>query len=138
MKRFSHHRKYLALALVIIVGLLGNACEDFLDQKPTDGLVRNEYWKNKEEVLATLAGAYKKLALMDKTLFIHGEVRGDLLDAGSSLESAQEKMMESNIQSDNNYAQWGEFYSLINLCNHVITLAPGVQELDQTFSDFQL
>ncbi len=138
MKRYSHHRKYIALALLIIVGLLGNGCEDFLDQKPTDGLVRSEYWKNKEEVLATLAGAYKKLTLMDKTLFIHGEVRGDLLDAGSSLESAQEKMMESNIQSDNKYAQWGEFYSVINLCNHVIRLAPAVQELDQTFSDFLL
>ena len=124
--------------ILIIVGLLGNSCDDFLGEKPTDGLVRSEYWKNKEEVLATLAGAYKKLAAMDQLLFIHGEVRGDMLDAGSSLEPAQEKMMESNIQSDNKFAKWGDFYSVINLCNHVINLAPSVQELDQTFSDYLL
>ena len=91
MNRNSGHRTYLGIGILIIVGLLGNACDDFLDEQPTDGLVRSEYWTNKEEVLATLAGAYKKLADMDKILFIHGEVRGDMLDAGSSLENAQEK-----------------------------------------------
>ena len=138
MKKNSDQRKFLGMAILIIMGLMGNACSDFLDEQPTDGLVRSEYWKNKEEVLATLAGAYKKLAAMDKILFIHGEVRGDMLDAGTSLENAQEKMMESNIQSDNRYAKWDDFYTVINLCNHVITLAPSVQELDQTFSDYLL
>lgn len=138
MKKKSNHRTFFSIAMAIILGLSGSSCNDFLDEQPTDGLVRSEYWKNKEEVLATLAGAYKKLAAIDKILFIHGEVRGDMLDASGSLESAQEKMMESNIQSDNKYAKWGDFYAVINLCNHVITLAPGVQELDQTFSDFLL
>lgn len=130
-------RKFLNIMLVsLILSLTG--CTDFLDEKPGDGLVRSEYWKNKEEVLATLAGAYKKLADMDKTLFIHGEVRGDMLDAGSSLESAQEKMMESSIQSNNKYADWSEFYTVINICNHVIKIAPSVQDKDQTFTDYLL
>lgn len=138
MNRASGNRKYLGFALLLILGFSGNSCSKFLDEKPTDGLVRSEYWKNKEEVLATLAGAYKKLADMDKILFVHGEVRGDMLEAGASLENAQEKMMESNIQSDNTYAKWGDFYSVINLCNHIITIAPSVQDLDQTFSDYLL
>lgn len=138
MKRNSHHRKYSVLAFLLILVLLGSGCEDYLDQQPNDGLVRSEYWKNKEEVQATLAGAYKKFAVMDRILFIHGEVRADMLSAGTSLQSAQEKMMESNIQSNNVYAKWGEFYSVINLCNHVINLAPPVQDLDPTFSDYVL
>ena len=57
---------------------------------------------------------------------------------GAAWRMHRRKMMESNIQSDNKYAEWGDFYSVINLCNHIISIAPSVQELDQTFSDFQL
>jgi hypothetical protein len=124
--------------LLSVLIAAGTSCEDFLDQKPTDGLVRSEYWNNKEEVLSTLAGAYKKLAAVHKTMFIHGEVRGDMIDAGGNLPNVERKLMEGNIQSDNNFAKWGDFYVVINLCNHVIEISPSVQEVDQTFSDFLL
>ena len=138
MRKLSETKGYLMLAAVGVLTLLMSSCQEYLDERPTDGLVRSEYWQNKEQVLATLAGSYKKLADLDKVLFIHGEVRGDLLAAGVNLESDQQKMMESNIQSDNSYAIWGDFYTVINLCNHVIQIAPSVKEQDPTFSDYLL
>ena len=33
--------------LVAVLLLLLTSCENFLDQKPTDGLVLEEYWKNR-------------------------------------------------------------------------------------------
>lgn len=138
MKIRSGIKKYVVLFGVHIILIGAGSCNEFLDEKPTDGLVRSEYWKNKEEVLATLSGAYKKLSDLDRIVFIHGEIRGDMVDAGNSLESAQEMIMSSNIRSNNRYADWGDFYSVINICNHVINLAPSVQEQDQTFTDYLL
>lgn len=125
----------LFAALIFVSGLLVS-CEDFLDQKPTDGLVYSEYWKNKEEVLSTLGGAYQKLAEMDYRLFVLSELRSDMLKKNGTYTTGDElKIMESNILESNSYAKWDKFYTVINICNHVIKLAPGVQEKDQTFSD---
>lgn len=126
---------------VALVFLMGGttSCEDFLNQTPTDGLVYSEYWKNKEEVLATLSGAYMKFAELDYLLFVHGELRGDMLKENSTITGSQERnMMSANITPSHNYAKWDDFYSVINICNHVIDLAPGVQAKDATFSDYLL
>ncbi len=140
MMLLRDNKKIFVFVLVAAFMVAVTSCEDFLDLKPTDGLVRSEYWNNKEEVLSTLAGAYKKLAVMHRSLFTHGEIRGDLLDEypNGNLPNNERKMMEANIQSDNTYAKWGEYYTVINLCNHVIKLAPSVQDVDQTFTDFLL
>lgn len=125
----------LFAALILFSGLLVS-CDDFLDQTPTDGLVYSEYWKNKEEVLATLGGAYQKLAELDYNLFVLGELRGDMLKTNGTNTTGNElKMMELDILETNTFAKWDKFYTVINICNHIIALAPGVQERDQTFGD---
>ncbi len=126
------------VALLLLSGMLVS-CEDFLDLAPTDGQVYSEYWKNKEEVLSTLSGAYQKFAELDYRLFVLGEMRGDMLKSNSTnTPTAELRMMESYILSDNSYASWTNFYTVINICNHVIKLAPGVQAKDQTFTDYLL
>lgn len=124
--------------LILSVLLFFTSCEEFLDQKPTDGLVRSEYWNNKEEVLNTLSAAYVKLADLDYTLFLHGEIRGDMINRYSRTNINQIRLMQNNIQSTHPDARWTGFYSTINLCNHVITLAPAVQDRDATFNDYLL
>ena len=119
----------------MISGLVLTSCEDFLDQKPTDGLVLEEYWKNKEEVLSTLGGAYQLFSELDYLLFIHGEIRGDLLQANGTRTGVSERaVMSANIETNQWFARWDRFYSTINVCNHVIELTPGVQ--DPTFTDY--
>jgi starch-binding outer membrane protein, SusD/RagB family len=50
----------------------------------------------------------------------------------------ERSIMNASINSSQNFARWDNFYSIINICNHVITLAPGVQDKDPTFNDFLL
>lgn len=126
----------LLLALCLSLSII--SCDEFLEQKPQDGLVRSDYWNTKEEVLATLAGAYKKFAVLDYKLFLYGELRGDMLDPGSDISGNERNIMNGNITSSNKYAHWKDFYSVINLCNNVISIAPSVQSKDQTFSDYLL
>ena len=66
----------------ILLVFVFTACEKTLTILPRDGLVKNEYWKLKEDVEATLMGAYQKFAQMDYLLFYYGELRGDLLEQG--------------------------------------------------------
>ena len=132
--------KYIPFKIaILLMAFLASltSCEDFLDQKPTDGLVLDEYWKNKEEVLSTLGGAYQLLSELDYILFVHGELRGDLLKGnGTNTPVSERDIMSANIETNQAYARWDKFYSTINICNHVIALAPGVKEKDPTFTDY--
>jgi len=130
--------KQIASMVLMVMLFFMSSCEDYLDQKPLDGLVRSDYWNTKEEVLATLAGAYNMFAVMDYDLFVYGELRGDMLIPGVNLPANQRTIMQSAIATNNTFARWNKFYTVINLCNHVISIAPDVQEIDPTFSSFLL
>ena len=113
------------------------SCEDSLTILPPDGQVKGEYWKKKEDVEATLMGAYQQFAQMDERLFYFGELRGDLLADGGNLSNRLRNIMESNIFPSNNWVNWQPFYSVINYCNLVLKYAPQVKKSDRTFSDFK-
>lgn len=139
MKRQLSKYVPFKLAILLMTFMVSmSSCEDYLNQKPTDGLVFNDYWKNKEQVLSTLGGAYQYLGVMDYDLFVHGELRGDLLQPGVNTPSAERAIMSANIQQNQAYAKWDKFYKVINVCNHIIDLAPAVQNIDKTFTDYQL
>jgi len=126
--------RYILLLLVLTMQF---SCQDYLELIPPGGLVREEFWKTKEDVEAVLMGAYQSFASMDGNLFTYGEARGDMVKADWSLGS-ERNLIESNIYPDNWLNNWENFYKVINYCNDVIKNAPDVQKVDNTFTDFQL
>jgi len=114
------------------------SCNNFLELIPPGGLVREEFWKTKEDVEAVLMGAYQSFASMDGSLFTYGEARGDMVKADYNLGSGERNLMESNIYPDNWLCNWNNFYKVINYCNDVIKNAPIVQKKDNTFTEFHL
>lgn len=128
----------LRFILVLLALSFQFSCSDYLELIPPDGLVREEFWKTKEDVEAVLMAAYQSAAAMDGNLFVYGEARGDMVEADYSLGSGERNMMESNIYPDNWYSNWASFYKVINYCNDVIKNAPEVQKIDNTFTEFQL
>jgi len=113
------------------------SCNKWLESLPPNGLIREEFWKSKEDVEAVLMAAYELFASMDRTLFLQGELRGDLLFGGSNQPSRERSIAENNIYPDNNYCDWTPYYKIINHCNEVIKNAPLVQGIDNTFTDFR-
>jgi len=105
---------------------------------PPSGLVRDDFWKSKEDVESVLMAAYRTFAMQDRKLFLNGELRGDLLEGKSNQPDDERIIMENNIYPDNEFCNWESFYVIINYCNEVIKNAPLVQEIDNTFTDFQL
>lgn len=132
----KHRIKNISLIFVMLVHFSCNT-NDWLELLPPGGLIKEEFWQSKEDVEAVLMAAYESFASMDRSLFLYGELRADLLQRGPNQRSSEQNIMENNIYPDNSFVNWSGFYSIINYCNEVIKNAPLVQEIDNTFTDFQ-
>lgn len=114
------------------------SCSDWMELLPPQGLVREEFWKTKEDVEAVVMGAYSSFATMDGQLFKFGEIRADMVYGEYNVGQDEQNISESNIYPENGFCNWENFYKVINYCNEVTKNAPLVQQLDDTFSDFLL
>jgi len=127
--------RYLMLFALLFTGI---SCNDWLELLPPGGLIKEEFWKTKEDVEAVLMGAYDSFASMDELLFKYGEIRADLVQYDSNLGSDERNMMQSNIYPTNYLCDWSQFYKVINYANEVIHHAPLVQKIDDTFTPYQV
>lgn len=127
--------KYMMVALIV---LSQSACSDWLELIPPGGLIREEFWKTKADVEAVLMAGYSTFSTMDRNLFLYGELRGDMLEGSSNQPWNEQLIMENNIYPDNGFTNWNNFYKVIDYCNEVIVNAPKVQEIDNTFTDYQM
>ncbi len=113
------------------------SCEEWLELVPPQGLIREEFWKTKEDVEAIVMGAYETFAGMNGELFKYGEMRADMVKWDNNVDDDERKIMDGIIYPDNDMCNWEDFYKVINYCNEVIKNAPAVQKIDNTFSDYQ-
>ena len=127
--------KYLIIILIVFTQI---SCNKWLELIPPGGLIREEFWKTKADVEAVLMAGYSEFSRMDRNLFLYGELRGDML-IGSGNQGWEEQLIsENNIYPDNSFTNWNTFYKVINYCNEVIVNAPLVQDIDNTFTDYQM
>ncbi len=125
---------FIAIALLMQFGCSG----EWLELLPPSGLTREEFWRTKEDVEAVLMASYSTFSTMDNLMFIHGESRGDMVTDDINLDENVRNIMNGNIYPDNWLCNWENFYKVINYCNEIIDNAAGVQEIDKTFTDYQL
>jgi len=130
-------RRLKRIGLPVLL-LLFVSCSDWLDLRPIDGLVQDEYWKTKEDVSAVLMGAYYQLTQMDELLFQLGEIRGDMVIQDNGATNDIKNIFQGNIYPDNSLCDWSDFYKIIDYCNFVIKYCPIVREIDQTFTEYQM
>jgi hypothetical protein len=127
--------KYLMVVLMIFTQI---SCSDWLELIPPGGLIREEFWKTRSDVDAVLMAAYSSFSQMDRSLFLYGELRADMIKGSGNQPWEEQLISENNIYPDNSSTSWVNFYKIINYCNEVIVNAPLVQEIDHTFTDYQM
>ncbi len=131
--------KIKATAILLFFALAApQSCSDWMELIPPQGLIREEFWKTKEDVEAVVMGAYETFAQMDEKLFKYGEIRADMVIGDVNQSFDEQLVAESNIYPENYLCNWSDFYRVINYCNEVIKNAPLVQQEDDTFSDYLL
>lgn len=137
---------YKRLIFLFVIPLF-ISCEDALDLRPQDGIIREEFWKTKEDVQAAVIGAYSSLlnsppGVRDRPipdyLFMWGELRGDMAIPTARASRDERDIATMNILPTNPLTNWSAFYRVINYCNTILDLAPAAQEMDPTFSPEEL
>ncbi len=145
-------RKNISYIIVLLLLVAGTGCKKWLDLKPQDGIIKEEFWKTKEQVKAAVIGIYSSMMensagtytradyqpSLAEQLFVWGEGRADNVAAATFTASDDIDLMNVNIQPVNVNANWRPFYKTINFCNTVIQKAPEVLANDNTFTQTQL
>lgn len=131
MKKFIQH------TFILLTVLSVSSCDAWLDVRPEDGVVRERYWKTKEEVRAAVLGCYSQMldSKMMQQYFIWGEMRAEMATPASAANSDLVALNTGEITPTNTYTDWASFYKVINQCNTVIELAPEVLKIDESFSE---
>ncbi|MGI4020991.1 MAG: RagB/SusD family nutrient uptake outer membrane protein [Janthinobacterium lividum] len=139
---------YKLPVLVSLMLFLGS-CNKYLDLKPQDGIIKDEFWKTKEQVQAAVIGCYSALLAsptgvtgndrpLTDVLFVWGEARADMVAAGPGVSPDETNILTANILATNGFTNWAPVYKIINYCNTVIDNAPAVLKTDNTFTQTQL
>lgn len=145
--------KIKSTLVILLIFLTTISCDDFLDKRPENGIIRDEFWRTKEDVQAAVAGIYSSLLIsppvvsipsggtdytISEYLFMFGELRADMLIPGPNVTTDQRDITTSNILPSNDLTSWDAFYRVINYCNTVIDLAPSVLDKDPTLTQTKL
>jgi hypothetical protein len=51
----------LKYSLLLLVVVASSSCKKWLELKPQDGIIREEFWKTKEQVDAAVTGIYSSM-----------------------------------------------------------------------------
>jgi hypothetical protein len=117
-------------------------CSDFLEIKSQNEIVLEEFWNEKADVDAVVAGCYSRLQGSDiiRRMMIWGEFRSDNVSIGDNIQNDQnlEKVFNENLDASNAYTTWDGFYNVINRCNTVLLYAPQVANIDPAFTQEEL
>lgn len=133
-------RKIFSLTLLSSLLLFGNSCTDWLDIRPENDVVLDDFWQTESHVNEVLATCYRSMqgeGFMDRVL-IYGELRSDNVTYGFDMPEDMVRLLNIDISNSNVYSHWGVFYSTINYCNTWLYYAPNVLDLDANFTPTEL
>ena len=137
MLRSLRNTKYMLMAMS---GLVMTSCIDTV-VLPIEKTIEEDYWKSKDDVSGMVTGAYKQLNSADvmRRFLVWGELRGDNVNPNSDMQSssalsALQQVNTLNLDDKNTYDDWSSVYSIINKCNLVLEMAPGVMSIDPQYT----
>lgn len=132
------HLKYILL--VFILSLSAASCSDYLDVRPENELLLEEFWQKESDVEGMVLACYRTMLEDDFMwrLIIWGELRSDNVIPSSGAANEEKQINNVNILPTNYNCSWNIFYKVINYCNLILEYAPGVMELDADFTESDL
>jgi len=118
------------------------SCSDFLEISPLETIVLDKFWNEETDVENVVAGCYSAMqsqAVIER-MMAWGEFRSDNVVGGTGIENNLNlsNIFKENINANNSYLKWGEFYNIINRCNTVLYYAPIVAGKDPNYTQSEL
>ena len=141
-KKIFKIKKVGLLGLLGLIGLTQISCSDFLEIKPQNEIIMEQFWTEKADVEGIIAGCYSGLQSSNvvKRMMVWGEFRSENIGIGQNInnDGELEKVLKENIDAKNAYTKWEDFYSIINRCNTVLKYAPEVAAKDPAYTQSEL
>ncbi|WP_163264669.1 RagB/SusD family nutrient uptake outer membrane protein [Dysgonomonas sp. 216] len=129
--------KYYLLILVCVI--TGVSCNDYLDVRPENEMLLDDFWQKESDVEAVVMACYRGMqedAFMQRVI-LWGELRSDNMIPNSS-SNDEWQIHNMNILPSNSLSSWESFYQVINYCNTVLNYAPAVVGRDANFTENDL
>lgn len=135
-------RNILAACSLSLAAPVFTGCEDFLEVESLDKIALSNFWNEESDVENMVMGCYSGMqqqAWMDRAI-LWGEARSENLTGGERItdDTNMENVMMENLNSNNEYTKWINFYEVINRCNQVLHYAPRVAEKDPNYTQSEL
>lgn len=120
----------IGLVTVLLLGLQG--CNSFLNVEIPDQLLKEDYWRTRDQVEAALNGVYVKLGDNIYRFMIWGDVRSDIYDSDNNTIL---NIIKQDIRTTNSTAaDWSNVYVGINWANSFLKNADKVLDYDQSMT----
>lgn len=132
MKSRINKIKSLLFASLLLVGGVGggSSCSDWLDVKPNNEKIVDEFWQSKEDVEEIITSGYYYMRDAVPTMIKWGELRGGSFYSTSVAET---QLQDFNITETNSLCNWSKIYQVIGMANSIIKYAPEVSKKDDTY-----
>lgn len=111
---------------------VATSCNDWLDVKPNNEQITAEFWKSKEDVEAVISSGYYYLQqCVPGQIIKWGELRGGTFSSNNGNDA---KLYTFYLLPSNSLCNYGSVYRVINSANSVLKYAPGVCDIDNTYT----
>ena len=127
----------IIFTLMAATALTLSSCNDFLTIYPTDKTTGKDFWKNKDQVVSMVNGAYSAMLSsgVQERAIIWGAYRSDELEKRQGYSHTNlANISAANLLPSNGYNNWADYYSVINRCNIVLNHADQVVATDPQFT----
>lgn len=133
---------YKTMLLAACIQGTTTSCEDFLVVESLDKIAHSNFWNEESDVENMVMGCYSGMqqqSWMDRAI-LWGEARSENLTGGERItdDTNIENVMMENLNSNNEYTKWIDFYKVINQCNLILQYAPSVAEKDPNYTQSEL
>lgn len=115
--------------------MLTTSCNDWLDIKPNNEQVTDDYWKSKEDVESVVTSGYYEMRNCVPLYIKWGELRGGAFYTRTSPEI---RLQDFNLTPSDGICKWGDLYKVIGMANSVLSYAPSVRSIDNTYYESML
>lgn len=114
------------------------SCEDFLTITPTNSIVEEDFWEDRNDLENVVTACYKRLIASDilNNYILFGEGRSENYSKsqGTNWQNL-DNLMNANLLPTNDMFKWTSFYNHINFCNKVLAHGPETVANDVSFSN---
>lgn len=121
--------------VVLASGLLVTSCDDFLTITPSNQIVEEDFWEDRNDLENVVSACYTRYVTMLNELIQWGEIRSDNLMLPTGVTNTQTtNVMNANLRPSYNMFDWTSLYNEINFCNKVLAHGPQIVRNDESFS----